>query len=139
MPSPTPTAPPTALPVAADEGDVLNDFDLDDAWGDTAREAFREVVTVRPNLDGSELVSLEMACALINTATRLEALALAADFTAVGAVGQPVLHFAVAEARQARQSAAGIMHRLVRVASGPAMTNSQRGRHAAQALWSGRA
>lgn len=137
--SPKTTAPQgrslTTVPPADTSDDVLADFDLPD-WHATALEAFREVITVRPDLEGAELVSLEQAATLIDTATRLDERAAAASYEATGAAGQTILHPAVAESRLARTQAAAILHRLVAVVEGPRMTNSQRGRAAANARWS---
>jgi hypothetical protein len=130
------TDPLTSVPDADADDDVLSAFSLPEAWGDLARSSFEEVATVRPDIEGSELVALETACAMLDTAERLEAVARAAGYLSVGAAGQPVMHPFVPEARLARSQAAGIMHRLTAVATGPAMTNSQRGRVAAQARWS---
>lgn len=122
-------------PVPDPEDEVLAAFTLPQHLGDVARDAFREVLTVRGDLEGSELVALEQAVALIDNAERLEAIARAADWSAIGSQGQPVLHWAVQEIRQSRSVAATVMHRLVRVEAGPKMTNSERARAAAQARW----
>lgn len=115
--------------------DVLADFAFPDRWHADALDAAREVLSERPDLAGPELVALESACNLLDTASRLEEIARAADFVGIGASGQQVCHFAVGEARLARVQSAAILHRLTVLTSGPAMTNSQRGRAAAQARW----
>lgn len=125
----------TSLPADDDLEDVLADFTLPAHWGPAAVDAFREVLTVRGDLEGAELVALEQAASLIDNAERLEVIARAADWTAIGSQGQPVLHWAAQEIRQCRQNAATVMHRLVRVEVGPRMTTSERGRAAAQARW----
>jgi hypothetical protein len=67
----------------------------------------------------------------------LEAAARESGALVPGSQGQLVVNLAYAEARLARTSAAQILNRLVGVKAG-AMTNSQRGRVAADARWRNR-
>lgn len=136
----------TATPVlaAAPEPDETSPntpadaFHLPEEWSEAARDAFREVLQARPELAGAEVAALECACELITTAGALDAVAKAADYVATGSQDQEVLHPAVAEARLSRTAAASILARLVAVATGPTMTNSQRGTMAARARWAAR-
>jgi len=127
---------PEPTPAEAPEDDVLDGFDLDPTWSPNAVEAFREVLTVRPDIAGPELVALDQAATLITTAEALEQIAREASYVATGVKGQTVVHPAVPEARQSRVAAAQIMARLTVVVAGPRMTNSERGRAAAAARWS---
>lgn len=115
--------------------DILASFALPSDWQPAAVDAFREVLTVRPGLDGPELVSLETACALLSLAATLEDVARTDGWTSTGAAGQTTAHVFLSEIRLARNQAAAIMHRLVAPVTGPSLTNSQRGALAAKARW----
>lgn len=111
------------------------DFDLPDTWTQAARDLFAEVLSVRPDLSGADLGSLEHACSLTSAAERLDEVALAAGMISTGSTGQTVVHPAVAEARLARTAAAQILARLVPAEHSPRMTDSERARYAAQQRW----
>ena len=118
-------------------GHGADDLELPEHWTPGARDTFTNVLDERPDLSGAEWASLEQAAELISTAEVLEAAARESGALVPGSQGQLVVNPAYAEARLARTSAAQILNRLVGVKAG-AMTNSQRGRAAANARWSRR-
>ncbi|WP_158863719.1 hypothetical protein [Leifsonia sp. AG29] len=109
-------------------------WELPADWTDGARDLFLSVIEQRPDLAGAELGALEQAAALHSSAERLDEVSIAAGMVALGSMGQTIVHPAVAEARLARTASASILARLVPPTAGP-MTNSQRGRRAAQARY----
>ncbi|WP_295125952.1 hypothetical protein [uncultured Leifsonia sp.] len=109
-------------------------WELPADWTDGARDLFLSVIEQRPDLAGAELGALEQAAALHSSAERLDEVSVAAGMVALGSMGQTIVHPAVAEARLARVASASILARLVPATAGP-MTNSQRGRRAAQARY----
>lgn len=114
-----------------------SDLDLPAHWTDGARDTFTNVLAERSDLSGAEWASLEQAAELISTAEVLEAAARESGALVPGSQGQLVVNPAYAESRMARTAAAQILNRLVGVKHG-AMTNSQRGRVAANARWRNR-
>lgn len=105
------------------------EWDFDPSWSETARNAVRSVLSVRPDIDGPEAIALDQAASLLNTAESLEAIARAADYRATGSTGQEVVHWAVPEARQARTTAAQIMSRLAPKSEESRSEAARRGEH----------
>jgi len=111
-----------------------------DALSEDARGTLEAVLEEHAAvLDSTAYARLYHAAALETAADRLDAIALAANYMSIGSASQPIIHPAVAEARQARATAASILGRLVPAPTSGRMTASERGRAAASARWSGHA
>lgn len=117
------------------ETHLLDGWQLPEHWGDEARDAFAEVVAHCPDIEGPDLNSALQACEMVDTATRLDRVARAANYMTRGSAGQDVLHPAATEARLNRTAASAIFARLNSISHG-AMTASDRARLAARARWS---
>jgi pyruvate/2-oxoglutarate dehydrogenase complex dihydrolipoamide acyltransferase (E2) component len=88
-------------------------------------------------LDGRELALLERACRQADDLGRLEAVLAEQGSMAVGSAGQPVVHPAIAEARQARLAIARLLGQieLPGEEEEPESEATRRARHAAKVRW----
>jgi hypothetical protein len=116
-----------------------DDLELPSHWTPSARDAFENVLAERPGISGADWAALEQAAELITAADTLEAAAREAGPLIPGSQGQMVLNPAISEARLARTAAAQILSRLTAGGKAGALTNSERGRMAANARWAKRA
>ncbi len=95
----------------AHEGDLT----LPEHFTDEARdlvEGFLDDLDDDTDVDALTWGALIQAGTLISTADALDEVARAADYMTTGSQGQEVLHPAIAEARQARSTAASTLARL---------------------------
>lgn len=119
------------------DAEDVEPFSWPESWTVGAVDAVETVLEVAPDLSGPAWASLEQVGALISSADRLDALAIAAGLTATGSTGQEILHPAIPEARQARTAAAQILARLGDVTGRTAgETLSTRQARNARARWS---
>lgn len=92
-----------------------DDLTLPEHFTDEARdlvEGFLDDLDDDAEVDALSWGALIQAGELISTADRLDEVARAADYMTTGSQGQEVLHPAIAEARQARSTAASTLARL---------------------------
>lgn len=102
--------------------------------------ALWRVVTAEYALDERETHVLALACAQADVLAALEAAVVADGAMVAGSAGQPRLHPAVAEARQARIAVARLLGQLaLPTAEGrPTTARGQQARAAARARWARR-
>ncbi len=102
--------------------------------------ALWRTVTAEYALDEREAHVLALACAQADVLAALEAAIVADGVTVPGSTGQPRLHPAVAEARQARVAVARLLGQLAlpAVEGRPTTARGQQARDAARARWARR-
>lgn len=109
--------------------------------GNSGRALWRSVVKAMPDgweLDERELVLLGVACRQRDDLAKLERAIKREGAMATGSKGQPVVHPAIPEARQARLAIGRLLGELSipdETAERPLTAASRRARKAAQARW----